>query len=246
MKAGWQNVHRGHHRLNGRVDLTHDSPPFHEIALAKIEYLEVAIASRTHNTIAAVARNPALESWVPDSPAASKAWEVAKVAFQLKNSAACEYGQMSFEDWQAANPVGFESWWQAVAAASEAGDLASFKVKIAEIEVAAAVQAVALLIQEAAKAQDVAASGQETVLKDQCDVADLKNQWDILNKPWEQAKDAASQDEQKAMEIGFRRWMKCRSSAISLSLKNVLEVGGNPIEACENVGTSQEAGLSES
>jgi hypothetical protein len=227
VKAGWQNVHRGHHRLNGRVDLTHDSPPFHEIALAKIEYLEVAIASRTHNTIAAVARNPALESWVPDSPAASKAWEVAKVAFQLKNSAACEYGQMSFEDWQAANPVGFESWWQAVAAASEAGDLASFKVKIAEIE-------------------DVAATGQETVLKDQCDVADLKNQWDILNKPWEQAKDAASQDEQKAMEIGFRRWMKCRSSAISLSLKNVLEVGGNPIEACENVGTSQEAGLSES
>lgn len=48
------------------------------------------------------------------------------------------------------------------------------------------------------------------------------------------------------MEIGFRRWMKCRSSAISLSLKNALEVGGNPIEACENVGTSQEAGLSES
>jgi hypothetical protein len=40
--------------------------------------------------------------------------------------------------------------------------------------------------------------------------------------------------------------MKSRSSAISLSLKNVLEVGGNPIEACENVGTSGEAHLSES
>ncbi|CAM6078305.1 unnamed protein product, partial [Sphagnum tenellum] len=40
---------------------------------------------------------------------------------------------------------------------------------IAETEVVAAVQAVALLIQEATKAQDVAASGQETVLKDQCD-----------------------------------------------------------------------------
>lgn len=117
-----------------------------------------------------------MESWVPDSPAASKAWEVAKVAFGLKNSAAREYGQMSFEDWQAANPAGFEPWWQAVAAASEAWDLVSFKVKIAETEVAAAVQAVALLIQEAAKAQDVPASGQETVLKDQCDVADLKNQ----------------------------------------------------------------------
>ncbi len=68
---------------------------------------------------------------------------------------------------------------------------------------AAAVQAVALLIQEAAKAQDVAASGQETVLKDRCDVADLKNQWDMLNKGWEQAKDEASLDEEKAMEIGF-------------------------------------------
>ncbi|CAM6050831.1 unnamed protein product [Sphagnum compactum] len=147
VKAGWQNVHRGHHRLNGRADLTHDSPPFHEIALAEIEYLEVAVATRTHNTIAAVARNPALESWVPDSPAASKAWAVAKVAFGLKNSAACEYGQMSFEDWQAANPAGFKRWWQAVAAASEAWDLVSFKVKIAETEVAAAVQAVALLIQ---------------------------------------------------------------------------------------------------
>ncbi len=120
VKAGWQNVHRGHHRLNCRVDLTHDSPPFHEIALAEIEYLEVAIASRTHNTIAAVARNPALESWVPDSPAPSKAWEVAKVALGLKNSAACEYSQMSFEDWQAANPAGFEPWWKAVTAASEA------------------------------------------------------------------------------------------------------------------------------
>ncbi len=152
---------------------------------------------------------------------------------------------MRFEGWQAANPAGFEPWWQAVAAASEAWDLVSLKVKIAETEVAA-VQAVALLIQEATKAQDVAASHQETVLKDQCDVADLKNQWDILNKQWEQAKDEASQDEQKAMEIGFQRWMKCRSSAISLSLKNVLEVGGNPIEECENVGTSREAGLSES
>jgi hypothetical protein len=40
--------------------------------------------------------------------------------------------------------------------------------------------------------------------------------------------------------------MKSRSSGISLSLKNVLEVGGNPTEACENVGTSGEAGLSES
>jgi hypothetical protein len=40
--------------------------------------------------------------------------------------------------------------------------------------------------------------------------------------------------------------MKSRSSAISLSLKNVLEFGGNPIEACENVGASGEAGLSES
>ncbi|CAK9862931.1 unnamed protein product [Sphagnum jensenii] len=208
VKAGWQNVHRGHHRLNGRADLTHDSPPFHEIALAEIEYLKVAVATRTHNTIAAVARNPALEAWVPDSPAASKAWEVAKVAFGLKNSAACEDGQMSFEGWQAANPAGFKPWWQTVAAASEAWDLVSFKVKIAETEVAAAVQAVALLIQEAAKAQDVAASGQETVLKDRCDVADLKNQWDMLNKGWEQAKDEASQDEQKAMEIGFQRLMK--------------------------------------
>jgi hypothetical protein len=77
-------------------------------------------------------------------------------------------------------------------------------------------------------------------------VADLKNQWDMLNKQWEQAKDEALQDEQKAMEIGFRRWMKSRSSAIILSLKNVLEVGGNPMEACENVGTSGETGLSES
>jgi hypothetical protein len=171
---------------------------------------------------------------------------VAKVAFGLKNSAACDYGQMSFEDWQAANPAGFKPWWQAVAAASEAWDLASFKVNIAETQVAAAVQAVVLLIQEAAKAQDVAASSQETVLKDQCDVADLKNQWDMLKKQCEQAKDEALQDEQKAMEIGFRRWMKSRSSAISLSLKNLLEVGGNPIEACENVGTSGEAGLSES
>jgi hypothetical protein len=130
VKTGWQNVHRGHHRLNGRVALTHDSSPFHEMALAEIEYLEVAIASRTHNTIAAVARNPALESWVPDSSAASKTWEVAKVACGLKNSAACDYGQMSFEDWQAANPAGFKPWWQAVAAASEAWDLASFKSRL--------------------------------------------------------------------------------------------------------------------
>ncbi len=67
VKAGWQNVHRGHRRLNSRVDLTYDSPPFHEIGLAEIEYLEVAITLRTHNTIAAVARNPAMESLVPDS-----------------------------------------------------------------------------------------------------------------------------------------------------------------------------------
>jgi hypothetical protein len=45
VNAGWQNVHRGHHRLNGRANLTHDSPPFHEIALAEIEYLEVAVAT---------------------------------------------------------------------------------------------------------------------------------------------------------------------------------------------------------
>jgi hypothetical protein len=126
-----------------------------------------------------------------------------KSSFWIKERAACEYGQMSFEGWQAANPAGFEPWWQAVAAASEAWDLVSLKVKIAETEMVAAVQAVALLIQEATKAQDVAAGRQETVLKDQCDVADLKNQWDMLNKRWEQAKVEASQDEQKAMEIGF-------------------------------------------
>jgi hypothetical protein len=110
----WRELLQGHDIPNGEAALKALMPREVARALEDIATVEVNIASKSREVKAAWFA--AMESWVPQTPAASEAWQEIKENFTIddpKSFRSTCYGKV-FYDWNEESPVEFNAWLKAV------------------------------------------------------------------------------------------------------------------------------------
>jgi hypothetical protein len=109
----WRELLQGHDIPNGEAALKALMPREVARALEDIAAVEVNATSRSREAIAAW--YAAMESWVPRTPAASKAWQAIQKYFTVDNGFVTWYRLREHLDaWRQESPVEFQAWKEAV------------------------------------------------------------------------------------------------------------------------------------